>query len=610
MNIIIFSRRKQVGYALITVLFFATITLLILAATMRRSATTAILNERQNQFNRTYFAAEAAVEKVVGFMLSDFKQGQSGLVANNLTNYQSMYPGKNSPGTEDPYFTSYQFTDGQGHVGKTYVQLIVTGKTNWISSQSDGLSRWRTIYRVLSNARDTTGRYNITNASQMDVMVDSIPIFQFAIFYNTNQLEFTWAAPFTINGRVHANAPIYTGVSSSSSLTFNSLISTTGTITKKALGGYTVANMTGSETYNGGQKTNNVPLTLPLGTNNTWEMINIPPPGEDVNSTLGTNRYYNKAGMILLVSNSSVTMIVQSTAGDPSPTNVTYSFNGASTNSMAGITTNLPFLTITNLFYDARESKTVKATQIDMGILKTWATTNSVILAKRPPTGANANPMSVLYVADRRTVTASQLAAVRVTDAATLPSFGSGNGLGFTVATINPLYVLGNYNEPNSSYLGTTNTSLTVPASLAADALTVLSPSWSDGLSTGSLGNRNPSADTINAAILTGTVFTTGTDSSTFSGGVHNLPRLLEDWSTSIQLTLNTSIVNLFASVYATNQFQLPGVYYNAPSRKFSFDVNFTDPAKQPPGAPMITKIGRYQWDSPPPDNLTYDWPH
>jgi len=601
MKINIFPHQKQVGYALITVLVFASIAILILAATVRRSATTAMLNERENQFNRTYFAAEAAVEKVVGHMLSDFKQGQSAYIAMNVTNtYQSTYPG-----SEDGYWSSYEFSDGQGQVNKTYVKLVVTGRTNWISDQADGLSRWRTIYRVLSNARDKTASYKITNASQIDIAVDSIPVFQFAIFYNTNQLEFTWAAPFVINGRVHANGPIYTGVSSSSSLTFNSLISTTGTITKKALGGYQVSNMTGPETYNAGQKTNNIPLTLPIGTNSTWEMINIPPPGEDVSSTLGTNRYYNKAGMILLVSNSSVTMILKDSAGDQYPTNVTYNFTNT-TAGMAGIVTNLPFLTLTNTFYDARESKTVRATQIDMGALKSWATTNGAVLAKRPSN----NPLSVLYVADRRTVTASQLDAVRLSDAATLPSFGaSGSGLGFTVATINPVYVWGNYNEPNSTYLGTTNTTQTVPASIASDALTILSPNWADANSASSLSSRTPTATTVNAALLTGTVFTTGTDSSTFSGGVHNLPRLLEDWSTSIQLTLNTSIVNLFASVYATNQFQLPGNYYNAPSRKFSFDINFTDPAKQPPGAPMIGGIKRLQWATPPPDNVAYEMP-
>jgi hypothetical protein len=156
---------------------------------------------------------------------------------------------------------------------------------------------------------------------------------------------------------------------------------------------------------------------------------------------------------------------------------------------------------------------------------------------------------------------------------------------------------------------GTTNTSHTVPASVVSDALTILSASWSDAKSFGSYGSKNnPQNTTINAAILTGVVYTTGTDSTTFSGGVHNLPRLLENW-TGYTLTLNTSIVNLYNSVCATNQFQVPGNYYNAPNRQFSFDVNFTDPAKLPPGTPMLGVMQRNQWASPPPNSTTYAGP-
>ena len=94
----------------------------------------------------------------------------------------------------------------------------------------------------------------------------------------------------------------------------------------------------------------------------------------------------------------------------------------------------------------------------------------------------------------------------------------------------------------------------------------------------------------MNAAILTGVVPSTGSAATQFSGGVHNLPRLLEDWGNggSVTLTLNTSIVNLFASTRATNQWQTPGNYYYAPTRQFSFDPNFLVYAKLPPGTPLV----------------------
>ena len=53
-------------------------------------------------------------------------------------------------------------------------------------------------------------------------------------------------------------------------------------------------------------------------------------------------------------------------------------------------------------------------------------------------------------------------------------------------------------------------------------------------------------------------------------------------------LTLNTSIVNFFNSVMATSQFRAPGGYYYAPTRQFSFDQNYLQYDKQPPGTPLV----------------------
>ena len=90
---------------------------------------------------------------------------------------------------------------------------------------------------------------------------------------------------------------------------------------------------------------------------------------------------------------------------------------------------------------------------------------------------------------------------------------------------------------------------------------------------------------------------------------MHNLPRLLESW-TSINLWLNTSIVCLYNSMYATNTFISPGgagSYYNAPTRHFSFDLNYFDPAKQPPGIPTALVPIRKNWTVPPPNTVTYN---
>jgi hypothetical protein len=155
------------------------------------------------------------------------------------------------------------------------------------------------------------------------------------------------------------------------------------------------------------------------------------------------------------------------------------------------------------------------------------------------------------------------------------------------MVTPGPLYVIGNYNCTNAAALGTTNTLTAFPCALISDALTILSSSWRDSQSSSNFTMRVAANTTVNAAILTGNVPSTGSSSLTYSGGIQNLPRLLEDW-TGKTLTLNTSFVRLFASTHATNQFQNPGLYYISPARHYSLDQNFLNPTKLPPGTPIL----------------------
>ena len=74
---------------------------------------------------------------------------------------------------------------------------------------------------------------------------------------------------------------------------------------------------------------------------------------------------------------------------------------------------------------------------------------------------------------------------------------------------------------------------------------------------------------------------------ASYSGGVENFIRLLENWN-SFTLTYNGSIVVMFPSQYATNKWQQTGVYYTAPRRNWAFDVNFTDPNQLPPLTPVV----------------------
>ena len=253
------------------------------------------------------------------------------------------------------------------------------------------------------------------------------------------------------------------------------------------------------------------------------------------------------------------------------------------------------FLSLTNRFTDKREYQTnMFVTQIDVGAYSNWLGTNTFILNKFN----NVSFPTILYVADRRNIGTNKLAVVCLVNGARLPF---NNDLGFSVATPNPLYVKGNYNVTadgvHYAYLPgstTNNQYCTVPAGLFCDAITILSSAFNDNASSNTIGTASVS-NTVNAAVIAGNVPSTDTTDTTFSGGAHNFLRLQEYWSSST-LVLNTSLVCLFGSQLATNQFRNPvgwnGVhnpYYKPPTRQWSFDPNFLNPAQQPPGTPIYT---------------------
>lgn len=597
MNTRILKSQNRQGYALLMVMAVTAVACVILAATLSRTATNTKLNARSNDYSVACNAAEAAVEKAVSRIGYDFQSFGLGAVSANMSLYRASVP------NEDSFWNRFEFSDGSGHTAQTYVGVVTNNYTGPLPSQYPGLTTARSpIYRIVSNARRTSSD-GPTGTAQEDVLLALVPLTQYAIFYN-GLLEFSTCATMMVNGRVHANGSIYTGTSAS--LTFSGSVTASGTISSPKWNGQGPS-WADKGTYNGNPpyRTNVPSVALSIGMTNAHDSLEIPPAGEAPNSTQGRSRFINEAQTVIIVSNSTVKLVIQASPSDTElPGSDPSSIRIISSNTPSALATNFPFLTTTNSFTDQRENKTVLTTQIDVGAYGQWLATNSNVKSKFP-TGSGSYP-TILYVADNRTKTSSQLTAVRLAGGGTIPANG---GLGWSVATPNPLYIYGNYNCPNSSYLGTTNTSASSPAAVMSDALTILSPSWDDRKSSSSYTTRSASDTTVNAAILTGIVASTGSSSSQFSGGVHNLPRLLEDWNSpsARTLTLNTAIMNLFPSETATHQFVNPGTYYDPPTRKFSYDLNYQDPAKQPPGIPCALVLIRLNWATPPPNVVSYN---
>ncbi|HEX7653031.1 MAG TPA: hypothetical protein VF607_05960 [Verrucomicrobiae bacterium] len=622
---IIPASHSRSGFALLMVLIIIAVSIMILAGSMNRSQTISMLNQRNTDFSACSVAAEAAVEKVFARMAYDFQSYGVAGVSNNAAS--GLYAGYVPTTTEDPFWANYSFSDAQGNNGKTYVRQVYT-YGGALPSAYEGLyaAAGSPVYRIISNVQRTNSNNGVIGTAQEDVLLAMVPLNTWAIFYN-GLLEFTQCATMIVNGRVQANGAIYVGTTAS--LTFNSGVSCTHTLTAPLVDGLTSgwtpsSSSTWNTTFNAtpGFSTNVASVTVSLNMTNSHFLIDVPPAGESATSLTGAQRLYNQAQMVLLVTNGTgsspaVQLTIQTSVNglvpgaDSTPTILSY------TNATPGVLyTNLPFLTLTNTTYDQREYRTNLFTQLDIGKFSSWIATNSAVQSKLP--SVNNQYPTILFVADRRTPTSTQLPALRVMNAAQLPT---NNFIGFSIATPNPLYVWGNYNIQQSSSgsqsVSTTNTANTFPSALMSDSLTVLSPNWvdSDGYTTYSKGSATFAAadTTINAAIVTGTVASTGTNGTTFSGGVHNLPRLLEDWSNK-NLWLNTSILRLWDSSMATNQFRNPSgfspspvnPYYNPPTRHYSFDLNFLNPARVPPGIPVALVPIRFAWGVPPPATTNY----
>ncbi len=619
-------RQRPAGFALLMVLIMLGIGIMLLAGAMYRSMTISNLNQRSNDYLAANNAAEAAVEKAYAALAWTFQSyGVSG-VSNGVASFQTNIPSV----IEEGYWTNFWFTDGQGHQNKTYVQWVSDYSGPLPSTYSGLQTVGSPIYRIVSNVTDKRTSRQVTGTAQEDVLLALIPLCNYAIFYN-GTLEFSQCATMTVNGRVHANGSIAVGTSAT--LNFADAVSATGTLTGPGLDGQSSYG-TNWHTYfanTPAYATNVASVTVSLSNTNSdvHFLIDMPTNSEAAMSTIGKQRLYNQAQIILLVTNDAtgtytnptITLTLQTSVngavpGDDSAKAI-YVFTNLSPSRLAS---NLPFLDLDNQFFDRREEKTNIITDVDVGAYGNWIATNSLVQGKLP--SASGIYPTILYVADQRQPTVTQpgqLAVVRLKNGAVLPS---NNTHGFTVATQNPVYVLGNYNIQQTfagpSSAATTNTANTYPAAIMSDSLTVLSANWSDATSlsttySSSSSSFNASYDTtINAVIVAGTMPSTGTSDTTFSGGVHNLPRLLQNWGAN-SLWLNTSILRLWTSTMATSQFRNPkgfspsptDPYYNAPTRHYNFDLNYLDPAKVPPGIPNALVPIRFGWSTPTPGVVT-----
>jgi hypothetical protein len=210
---------------------------------------------------------------------------------------------------------------------------------------------------------------------------------------------------------------------------------------------------------------------------------------------------------------------------------------------------------------------------------------------------------------------------VRLINGTVLPgiynSVTAANTRGFTVATENGIYVQGNYNATGVSNVpaaGTGNTLYSeylpfdtpthIPASVVADAVTILSNAWNDGASFRSAtvapynqSGRLAADTTMRFAMISGDTITSATAAPNqgggdprLNGGLHNFKRFLEDWG-GRRLDYTGSIINLYNSRNNNGTFKCCTLVYSPPRRNWVFDSTFLDPGRIPPGTPFFQYV-------------------
>jgi hypothetical protein len=632
-------RRGSRGYALILTMIFLAVMLVIFASMMMWISTNTKINQRNNQFNMSEAAAEAATERVLAPMERDFL---SQSLTTNVSSYYTLDPDqRNFDGTAWP--VQYVFSDATGTTGQISVlHGTVQGTLQPLGSQFANLQGFPWYWTNIATATPIRQPYNVSATVTQIVNFSSIPIFQFAIFYNIN-LEIDPGAPMFVNGAVWSNAGLWAGTSK---LTFNSTVSAVNNADITSTDPFCSSKSDGSAPPNfnlSGQPTSgNSSITMPIAgaTNsnptNVETILNLPPAAY----AMGTAAAYTTNGQQflanaadLVISNSASGTNILGGVYTPTGTNITiyyqdsanattlqkltpdfYVFRppfpatGKYTNYVNPLTnttnrcyTNVAFAGwsfVTNVaFYDYRESDIVQAVQIDVGQFARWAAnltaTNGGGSFSNLCVADKGHTIDSIWVYNSVQLNSGTLPAVRVFNGVQLP-----NSWGLTVATPWPIYVYGDYNKQQTPALVSsgTNTGNTFPAALMGDSITILSGAWNDTYGSGaSLGSRNDATDTtVNAAMLEGIVQSSGAN---YSGGVENFLRYLEDWSSNTN-TYNGSIVVMFPSIYATNFWIAPGTYYNPPVRTWGFDANFLQQNKLPPLTPQLKKTIRVSWNA------------
>lgn len=492
-----------------------------------------------------------------------------------------------------------------------------------------GMNGYRVEYKIQSEGVAPGGARTRIDAS---IWMHQVPIFQFGVFYEGN-LEICPGRNMTVLGPVHTNGSAFFR----SPQTLNDRLHFQGPIT--AVG--TVYHWSGSTMLN-------CPITYLYSpeVGNSAHLENYPSALSDRISPMTSfpdvrgisNVRWGVERLKLPIDGSLPRDILMPMDPSDPPGLRRQKFDSlaqtkctnCSNRWINGVSTARPaWITGPRVFYDRREKAWVKFW--DFSVKDITSNDSIFYLADL-----------VVMDKDRGSRGDTVINAFRIVNASKLPR-------NMTIATPNPVYIVGNFNAPNptgrcrpAEMTGTVPDSLKYcNAMIASDALTLVSSLWTanDFATRGMFGTLErdfadpywtpvksmsgqrailtpepqsgtshwvpPTNIIVNAAIMTGNKvsapaalppanFSNGVFENNYEGGWHNTIRFLEDL-TGDTVTFNGSFVCMWsAATPGLNQGPgkviqtLPGGYYLPPERRWSFDTRFRQLANMPPATPFL----------------------
>ena len=605
-------KRRESGQAILITLVVLTTVAALTGTAMLRTSGTSRMAARSTDFAETERVSDGLIEYAYGVWKGKTREWDGAITKGHISQLNLA--------TTAPVFSGFSMVDDLSIQPVDQYGAPIDAGSSTVPSRVltyladyPGWKGFTFNYLAKVRVQNDAGIKKPRAGTRRYFQYTQVPLFQAMYFYEHN-LEIYRPAPMIVGGLVHSNSTLMLSGSKDQTgveIQFQGNVSfvKSATSTEPPLGGPEWAGLSQTQaktnmespTYsNGGESAQvaRVDRYEPLGSkpaavlnatdsnpnNDSYrELIELPVAGYTDPPEIAKRRLSGKAGIVM--------NIVTTTTGNT----VTVTTQNGTTLTATQTNDLKAAVTAKTTIYDQREAKNVDVVTVDV--------------SKLTPVLNNASTFNgILYVYDSTPTKTGDMEprTVRLTNGGVLPN----NGL--TIASLNPVYLQGDYNTgtttnptlvPANSSGNPDNTSSPVvsgytrkPAAIIADAVMLLSNSWSDAKASSDVSLRVASNTTYNTAIMAGFMPSGWQPSSGsaygYSGGANNYPRFLETW-TGKACTYYGSMVELFESKVFTGEWDT-GVIYRPPNRRWNFDPNFAD--NPPPGSVDAVVMSRGTW--------------